>query len=103
MTPAEGFPRLTLNNHRVTSPASIDYNCIAWSVGDVEHWWQPGVWPCEVQPNDWGLVALQRLFQTRGYEDCGMDTDLERGFEKVALLIRRTTLREAPTRTWSKL
>ena len=30
MTAAEAFPRLTPYNHRVTSPASTDYNCIAW-------------------------------------------------------------------------
>ena len=36
------FPRLTPENHRVTSPAAIDYNCIAWAAGDAESWWQPG-------------------------------------------------------------
>jgi hypothetical protein len=86
MTPAEGFPRLTPYNHRVTSLASIDYNCIAWSAGDVEHWWQPGVfWPCEVKPKDYGVAVLQQMFMTLGYENNGMDTNPEPGFEKVAL------------------
>ncbi len=31
------FPGLTPENHRVTSPDTTDYNCIAWSAGDVEH------------------------------------------------------------------
>jgi hypothetical protein len=46
MFPQDDFPRLTNQNHRVTSPASADYNCVAWSAGDIEHWWQPGLhWP----------------------------------------------------------
>lgn len=86
MIPAEAFPRLTQDNHRVTSPASIDYNCIAWSAGDVEHWWQPGVfWPIEVQPKDHGIAVLQQMFKALGYEDGGGDTSLETDFEKVAL------------------
>ena len=38
------FPRSTAHNHQVTSPPSLDYNCVAWSVGDHERWWQPGVY-----------------------------------------------------------
>lgn len=38
MSLEDAFPRLTPHNHRITSPASPDYNCIAWSVGDAEHW-----------------------------------------------------------------
>ena len=48
MTPDPAFPRLTTSNYRVTSPANGDYNCIAWSAGDTEHWWQPNVfWPIQ--------------------------------------------------------
>jgi hypothetical protein len=86
MIPAEAFPRLTPYNHRVTSPPSIDYNCIAWSAGDMDHWWQPGLfWPIEVQLTDCGIAVLQQMFKARGYEDGGKDTSFETGFEKVAL------------------
>jgi hypothetical protein len=39
---ASDFPRLTPGNHRVTSPATPAYNCVAWAAEDTEHWWQPG-------------------------------------------------------------
>jgi hypothetical protein len=86
MIPAEAFPRLTPANHRIASPATVDYNCVAWSVGDTEHWWQPGVyWPIEARPGDFGIGVLEEMFRTRGDTDCGMDAGLEPGFEKVAL------------------
>jgi hypothetical protein len=38
MISSDDFPRLTEQNYRVTSPATPDYNCIAWSAGvDIEH------------------------------------------------------------------
>jgi hypothetical protein len=86
MIPSDAFPRLTPHNHRVSSPADSEYNCIAWSAGDVEHWWQPGVyWPLPVQPNNFGLEILERMFRALGYEPCGLDARLEADREKVAL------------------
>jgi hypothetical protein len=77
------FPRLTADNHRVTSPASSDYNCIAWSAGDTERWWEPGVyWP--VPATHYGLGVLELAFRSLGYEPCP-DGAVEPGFEKVAL------------------
>lgn len=86
MTPAELFPRLTPENHRVTSPASRDYNCIAWAAGDTERWWQPNVfWPIQASPNDYGMAVLEQLFIALGFEHCGFDINLEPDFERVAL------------------
>jgi len=80
------FPRLTPSNHQVTSTPATDYNCIAWSVGDTDNWWQPGVfWPLPVLAGDYGMGVLEQLFRSLGYEDSGSDTNLEAGFEKVAL------------------
>lgn len=77
------FPRLTADNHRVTSPATADYNCVAWSAGDTEHWWEPGVfWP--VPTDNYGPEALEAAFRSIGYEPCP-DGNPEPGFEKVAL------------------
>lgn len=79
------FPHLTEQNHRITSPASVDYNCIAWSAGDTERWWQPGIyWPVDVSRFDCGIGDLIEAFKTLGYEDCA-DGAHEPGAEKVAL------------------
>jgi len=85
MITGQDFPYLTEENHRITSPPSVDYNCIAWSAADVEHWWQPGVyWPVETQSDDYSVAALVRAFETLGYSLCD-DHHVEPGFEKVAL------------------
>jgi hypothetical protein len=79
------FPRLTPQNHRITSPASPDYNCIAWAANDTTRWWQPGVyWPVALPPDEHGLGALEQAFRALGCTPCD-DANLEAGFEKVAL------------------
>ncbi len=85
MISTNDFPRLTEQNHRVTSPSSPDYNCIAWAAGDIEHWWQPGVhWPIATAEYDYGIGILEQSFLSLGFEDCH-DGSLEPGYEKVAL------------------
>lgn len=84
MTDAE-FPNLTPENHRVTSPAAATYNCVAWSVEDTQHWWQPGVfWPVETPTDDYGLQVLQQAYESLGFTDCDKG-NFEPGFERVAL------------------
>ncbi len=79
------FPRLTPENHRVTSPPAIEYNCIAWAAGDTENWWQPGVyWPIDSPEPEYGIAALEAAFRALGFEPCD-DAGPEVGFEKVAL------------------
>ena len=85
MIVGKDFPRLTPQNHRVTSPPSIDYNCVAWSAEDTERWWQPGnYWPVQTPSDDYGFDVLARAFEALGYVPCD-DYRLEPGFEKVAL------------------
>jgi hypothetical protein len=85
MTPGTDFPRLTSANHRITSPPSPDYNCIAWAAGDTGRWWEPVVyWPATTPPGDYGIAALILAFEALGYLACG-DGGAEPGFEKVAL------------------
>jgi hypothetical protein len=85
MTLQHEFPRLTERNHRVTSAATPDYNCVAWSAGDVDHWWQPGVfWPIETPPTSLGIDVLRQAFASLGYENCD-DGLLESDYDKVAL------------------
>jgi hypothetical protein len=81
------FPHLTGAHYRITSPASGQYNCIAWAAGDIERWWQPGVYWL---PPDWpkdqvGPAALVQLFLRLRFQDGGLDWTVEVGFEKVAL------------------
>jgi hypothetical protein len=79
------FPRLDPVNHKVISPATIEYNCVAWAVGVTDCWWQPGVsWPIAVSPGDYGIAVLEQLFIALGFEEC-LDERLEVGYEKVAL------------------
>lgn len=85
MIPSNDFPRLTSENHQVTSAADVGYNCIAWAARDTKHWWQPGrFWPADTAAGDFGIGILALAFKTLGYEDCD-DANLEPGFEKVAL------------------
>jgi hypothetical protein len=86
MNASSEFPRLSAENHRVTSPATTDYNCVAWSAGDTNHWWQPGVyWPTASLPDDFGIGVLEQAFAALGFIDCEVDISLESGTEKVAL------------------
>ena len=76
----DDFPRLTDQNHRITSPATPDYTCIAWSVRDVEHWWQPGVhWPIATINDDYGIGILEQAFLSLGFEDCEDTTQISPG------------------------
>jgi len=78
------FPRLTDENCEITSPRTIKYNCIAWTAGAMDRWWQPGVhWPVNSSRNDHGIGNLVEAFRALGYEECENGT-LEDGFEKVA-------------------
>jgi len=82
---SDDFPRLTVADYNVTSPATTTYNCIAWSAGDAEHWWQPGIcWPIDTARDDCGTESLAQAFRSLGYETCS-DGGLEEGIEKVAL------------------
>jgi hypothetical protein len=85
MINSRDFPYLNAENHRVTSPESPDYNCVAWAAADTQHWWQPGVfWPVQTQPDDFGLNVLEQAFAALGYVACE-DENIEPGFGKIAL------------------
>jgi hypothetical protein len=105
MISEKAFPRLTPANWRVTSPATTDYNCVAWSMGDVERWWQPGVyWPIPAPEGDYGIGVLEQAFLSLGYRDSA-DGSLEEGFVKVALygssLLYAHAARQLPNGKWT--
>src|SRR4051794_32435817 len=105
MIQGRDFPRLTEHNHRVTSPATAEYNCIAWSAGVTDRWWQPGVyWPVATPEDDFGIGVLEQAFVALGFEGCD-DDSLEVGFEKVALygssLFYNHAARQLPDGKWT--
>ena len=78
--------RTGLYVHR--SPCEPTYNCIAFAVGDSEHWWWPGSsapdwWPPDLR-RDGSIAAFEEMFAFLGYAPCS-DENYENGFEKVAL------------------
>jgi hypothetical protein len=99
------FPRLSTGSYRITSPATIDYNCIAWAAQYDDNWWQPGIyWPIANAPDDYSPGVLERVFIFLGYVECA-DGSLETGFEKVALfgsgLLYTHAARQLPDGSWT--
>ena len=100
------FPYLTRDNYLITSPATVEYNCVAWSIGDDSRWWEPGMyWPFEAEtPLDHGLRALERLFSKEGYHPCDTHQNVL-GFEKVALysagIFFTHVARQLPNGNWT--
>jgi hypothetical protein len=88
------FPRLLPQNHTLASPVTADYNCIAFAAGDQDHRW----WPDPTGLSHWPLTAVreetvtafQQLYMALGYEPC-LNSNLETGFEKVAIYAIRGT------------
>ena len=74
------FPLLRGVPYEITSPAQLDYNCIAWAAGDSSRWWWPDeffqyYWP-EAAPRHSTLEAFVAAFRTLGFEVC---EDSQRG------------------------
>jgi len=79
------FPKLG-RSVRVTSPRSVQYNCIAWALGKIDRWWWPHsdtYWP-SICPEEETIPAFEAVFRVFGYEPCE-DGRIERGYEKIAL------------------
>lgn len=105
MISPDDFPNLTNTNHRITSPATTDYNCIAWATGDTTQWWEPGIyWPKPHQDGEYGIGILVELYAHLGYETCDNEA-LEPGFIKIALygttLFYTHAARQLPNGQWT--
>lgn len=99
------FPKLTDQNHKITSPRKIKYNCIAWAARNTERWWQPGVyWPVESSRDDHGIGNVVTAFTSLRYKECD-DGRLEEGFEKLALygsaMMYTHAASQLPDGTWT--
>ena len=91
------FPRLRQTGYTITSPATEDYNCVAWAAKENDRWWWPdpmgiGYWP-QNAPREVTLDAFLTAFAIVGFEICSGDL-LEPGFEKIAIYV---DARGAPT------
>jgi hypothetical protein len=103
------FPKLTKNNHTVTSPADTSYNCIAWAACETNRVWWPdqwgiGYWPRTVRREE-TLKAFELAYRALGYRKCE-NGELERGFEKVAIFVDGTgapthAARQLPSGRWT--
>lgn len=80
------FPRLAEQEFRVTSPATENYNCIAWAAGVNDSVWDPAAgyyWPANASRR-LTVDAFVSVFKALGYEHCETP-DPEPTFEKVAI------------------
>lgn len=106
---AKAFPRLTPDNHSITSPKTYEYNCIAWAAGEDDRWW----WPVPSEAYYWppGIARAETVtsfiqaFATKGYTPCD-DATLQPGLEKVVLYLDdhgtpTHMARQLPTGEWT--
>ena len=82
MTLEELFPNLSTSGFQITSPATPNYNCIAWAAGDDQLRWDfaPGYyWPHRIPRNGF-LETVVQVFGMLGFETCetgSFETDVE--------------------------
>jgi len=82
------FLNLASAGYSITSPDTIDYNCVAWAAETEEEWWWPDAmgqeyWP-EGIPREETLSAFVAAFRTIGYEVCD-DLFREPNFLKIVI------------------
>ena len=78
------FPNLS--GYRITSPVSLEYNCVAWTLGITNQWWSHDrIWLDSV-PRSLEATALTQLFEAFGYVVCD-SAEREAGYDKVALYV----------------
>jgi hypothetical protein len=100
-------PRLETSRHRITSPPTDRYNCVAWVYRDFERWWEPGFYWPEYAPmpvGDEDLDAYVRLFAHAGFRECETP-DFETGYLKIAIYARdgrfHHVAKQLPSDAWS--
>lgn len=98
------FPRLT--TYVETSPATQDYNCIAWACGDNTRWWWPNglvYWPTGVRCDE-TIEAFDELFISGGGFPV-ITENVEPGIVKIALFalggIPKHAARQLPNGAWT--
>lgn len=86
------LPKIKDAGYKVTSPETIDYNCIAWTIGRDDIWIWPNprfFWPEHIK-SDNNLSSFIEFYQNLGYNVCDYDR-LEVGYEKIAIYVNPDT------------
>jgi len=86
------FPILETSGYSVTSPATMEYNCIAWAAEDSKTWWWPDpfnqyYWPSGILRED-TIDAFVKAFELFHYTICS-DANYEIGYEKISIYAKR--------------
>lgn len=86
------FPNLVRTEYEITSPETIEYNCIAWAAGETECWWWPdsmdiNYWPYGVERKE-TLESFIEAFETLSYSVCE-NSDYEEDYEKIAIYVNQ--------------
>src|SRR5487761_1783665 len=64
------FPNLSNSDYLKYSPATTQYNCLAYAAGDVEHWWDHNLfWPVAAARGE-DVDDLVRAFRSQGFQSC---------------------------------
>lgn len=80
------FPNSVKEPFCITSPEDANYNCVAWALGDTNHWWEPDedyIWLDGLDFDD-RLQTLKHLFEHFGFEQI-FQPDWTNKVEKIAL------------------
>jgi hypothetical protein len=83
------FPRLQGTTYTITSPQTMDYNCIAHAASDSTKFWWPlshprYYWPPGFLLDDSVINFIDTFRRFLGYEVCS-DGQLEAGYSKIAI------------------
>ncbi|HEY4481763.1 MAG TPA: hypothetical protein VI489_02815 [Candidatus Brocadiaceae bacterium] len=84
------FPGLANSGYFITSPETVEYNCIAWAAGDTKRWWEPdpfyiSYWPPGVTRR-YALETYIEAYESLDYVICH-DDKYEPDFEKIAIYV----------------
>jgi hypothetical protein len=84
----EDCPSLKESKYKITSPRDARYNCVAFAVGDLKHFWydvsvKGYYWPPGVPSAD-TLEGWIKVFEIHGYKET-QDRSLEPEYEKIAI------------------
>lgn len=84
------FPNLTKYHYSITSPATTEYNCIAWAARDIAAWWWPDqyqmyFWPPNV-PREETIAAFIQAYESQKYNLCNSPA-YEEGWDRIALYV----------------
>ncbi len=100
------FPGLPRDGYRVTSPPDLNYNCLAWVLGDNCRWWEPsadGFWPGP-EEESFGLEPFVAVLESHGFKQCE-SAETDENLEKVALFASGGEIthasRQLPSGKWT--